>query len=157
LTSKDTEIFSRERANTSTASFDCFCGGRHGLGVAELLSYIADQLKPAYHCTTTMVQRLLAGPLFATGGRMHLSGFVWFNVMVVDKAGSSSSFSRWFSLLDLNGDGFLDRQDLKHFFDGKLEQVRPCYTLPRRPVSFSFRLSIGFRSCLVSVVYLPCL
>ena len=87
---------------------------------------------------------------------MHLSGFVWFNVMVADKAGSSSSFSRWFSLLDLNGDGFLDRQDLKHFFDGKLEQVRPWYLLyfiPRRPVSFSFRLSILF----VSVGYLSCL
>ena len=35
--------------------------------MAELLSYIEDGLKPAHHCTITMLQRLLTDPLFATG------------------------------------------------------------------------------------------
>jgi hypothetical protein len=35
--------------------------------MAELLSYIEDRLKPAHHCTITMLQRLLTDPLFATG------------------------------------------------------------------------------------------
>jgi hypothetical protein len=81
---------------------------------------------------------------------MHLSGFVWFNVMVADNARSSSSFSRWFSLLDLNGDGYLDRHDLKHFFDGKLKEVsapllyRPLYTVPFSFFSCPLALSLVY-------------
>jgi hypothetical protein len=138
--SNDTFIFSRDPENTYLSDFERFRGNFAGLDVARILSYSSMNPSACQQCSITILERLLEDPLFSSHGEMHAAGFVWFNLIVQDQGKTTTSLGRWFKLLDINDDGYLDKHDLKHFFDGKLEQVIPA-TSSLSPYSFSCLLA----------------
>jgi hypothetical protein len=124
-TSNDTIIFSRARVEVYLSAFDHFRGNFTGLDLAQLLNYSSEKFLDCQQCSITILERLMEDPLFSSHGEMHAAGFAWFNLIVQDKGKTTASLGRWFKILDINGDGFLDKQDLMYFFDGKLAQVIP--------------------------------
>jgi hypothetical protein len=121
--SDDTNIFSRARVNPCLMEFDIFCGSFTRLDAAQILSYSRKNLLKCQQCSIAVLERLLEDPLFGLHGEMHAAGFVWFNLIVQDQGMTPFSVKKWFEILDINGDGYLDKQDLRHFFDGKSAQV----------------------------------
>jgi hypothetical protein len=131
--SNDTEMFSRARANIHLSNFDLFCGSDTGLGVAQILNYSGKKLPKCQQCSITILERLLEDPLFGSHGEMHAAGFVWFNRIVHDQGKTSASLGRWFKVMDINEDGYLDKHDLMHFFDGKLAQMHANGAVHHQP------------------------
>ena len=107
-----------------------------------LVRYCETELPAEKRIADAVLRRFLEDPLYADSeGRMTLSGLVWyddtqqvyrrltpillhrFRHLVDDGAQTGASLPKWFRVLDLNGDGFLDWQDLQFFVKMKCEQL----------------------------------
>ena len=165
MSSDDNFVFSRARLNAYLSDFELFRGNFTGLDVARILAYSRLKLSDCQQCSVTILERLLEDPLFGSQGEMHAAGFVWFNLivqvrrnargvlcMVQSHGKTTASLGRWFKILDINGDGYLDKEDLKHFFDGKVAQVIPVNPRCLLIVSQVCLLAVASFSCRPTVL-----